>query len=475
MENVKTSGKGKKAGKTLGLGVLWSSKNIGLMIKTGLITTYLSFYCTDVLGMGAALIGGILLGCKLFDGVTDLVAGWLIDNTHTKYGKARPYEWSILFCGIFTILLFSAPHMGTVGKAVWVAFMYIMSEAVFSTLVNTSDPVYTLRAFPEEKERSAVYSVSVVFSQIISVTMGVVLPQFIEAAGTSQSEWSKLILLLVGPTALLGMVRFFFVKEKSVDHKDAGNDIAEEKKAKQKEHISVKTGLKAIGKNRYILILMVMIIVIIIASGVMNTAGTYYFKYFVGDIGKMGVVNTSMFASVLMLLIFVPISNKIGKCRVLQIGLILATLGCLIRILGGTNLATLTIGMGLIMFGVMPISLYAPLYLFDIIDYGEWKTGERVEGMLAALPAFATKVANGLSVSLASLILGAAGYDGQLEVQTEKAMWAINLNYNILPFICMLIMTVISLVWFNLDKEMPTVKKELAERHQTTATSEETK
>ena len=277
--------------------------------------------------------------------------------------------------------------------------------------------------------------------------------------------------MLVGPTALIGMIRFFFVKEKYVDAKrptektkEDSEASAEKKSRKKMDGVSVLTGIKAIGKNKYILLLMVMIIAIIIASGVMNTAQAYYFKYFVGDISKMSIVNFSLVFSILMLVIFVPLANKFGKCRIMQIGLILATLGCLIRFLGGTNIVTLFIGMSLIMFGIMPVSVYFPLYLFDIIDYGEWKTGDRVEGMLAALPSFATKVANGLSVSLASLILGHAGYDGKLAEQTEAAMRAINLNYNIIPLICLAVMTAISLIWFNLDKVMPTVKKELAER-----------
>lgn len=179
----------------------------------------------------------------------------------------------------------------------------------------------------------------------------------------------------------------------------------------------------------------------------------------------MSVVNFAMIASVVMLIIFVPLSNKIGKCRVLQIGLILASIGCVVRVAGGTSMVTLVLGMSLVMFGIMPISLYFPLYLFDIIDYGEWKTGDRVEGMMAALPAFATKIANGLSVSLASFILGAAGYNGKLAVQSASAMHAIELTYNYIPLICMVIMTIISLIWFNMDKDMPAVKQELAERH----------
>ena len=57
---------------------------------------YLTFYCTDMLSMPASLVGTLLLATKIFDGFTDLVAGFIVDKTHTKLGKARPYEIAIV-------------------------------------------------------------------------------------------------------------------------------------------------------------------------------------------------------------------------------------------------------------------------------------------------------------------------------------------------------------------------------------------
>lgn len=92
----------KKRGNLLN-GIIWSSKNIALSVPNTLIVSYLSFYATDVLGMKATVIATVLLITKLFDGFTDLVSGFVIDNTHSKLGKGRPYEFCILFVGLFTI------------------------------------------------------------------------------------------------------------------------------------------------------------------------------------------------------------------------------------------------------------------------------------------------------------------------------------------------------------------------------------
>ena len=79
-----------------------------------------TYYCTDLLGMPATLVGSLLMASKVVDACTDLIAGYIIDHTHTKWGKARPYEIFIVLTWVGTVFLFSVPNFGTVGKAVYV-------------------------------------------------------------------------------------------------------------------------------------------------------------------------------------------------------------------------------------------------------------------------------------------------------------------------------------------------------------------
>lgn len=454
---------GKKKRNTFLNGILWSAKGIGTNVPNTLIVTYLSFYATDVLGMKAALVATILLLTKLFDGVTDLISGFIVDNTHTKWGKGRPYDICIAFIGLFTVLLFSAPKTGTVVQVIWLTVMYILLQAVFVTLLNTADSVYLLRAFPEERERNNTYSISTIFGQVISITIGVILPVMIASAGTDHAEWTKVVLIVTVPCTIIGMLRFFFIKEVHVDAPVPKTEKKEKKK--NSEHVGLKDGAKAIAQNKYILILALGIFIIVISSGLLNSSTAYYFQYIVGDMNKMAVASMGTYASLLMLVIFVPLANKFGKSNILKFGMIVAVIGNLIRWFGGTNIITITIGMAMLMFGVMPLTLYFPLYLFDIMDYGEWKTGKRVEGLYAAFPTFANKVAGGLSVSLGMFILGAAGYDGKAAAQTGSALTAIEFCYNALPTILLVIMTLLLIFFYNIDKQMPTVKAELADKH----------
>lgn len=59
--------------------ILWSSPGIASAVVSALIA-YTTFYATDVLQLNAGLVGTLLLVSKLFDGVTDLVAVFLVDR-----------------------------------------------------------------------------------------------------------------------------------------------------------------------------------------------------------------------------------------------------------------------------------------------------------------------------------------------------------------------------------------------------------
>ena len=74
----------------------WSGRAISIAVNV-IVLMQITFYCTNILAMSPVLVGTLLMASKIFDGVTDIFAGVLIDKTKTRWGKARPYEFSILF------------------------------------------------------------------------------------------------------------------------------------------------------------------------------------------------------------------------------------------------------------------------------------------------------------------------------------------------------------------------------------------
>ena len=74
------------------------------------IGSYLTLYYTDSVGLAAATIGTMMLLTRLLDGISDLIMGSIIDRTHTRWGKARPWILAAIPMWITLILIFLAPR-----------------------------------------------------------------------------------------------------------------------------------------------------------------------------------------------------------------------------------------------------------------------------------------------------------------------------------------------------------------------------
>ncbi len=99
----------------------------------------------------------------------------------------------------------------------------------------------------------------------------------------------------------------------------------------------------------------------------------------------------------------------------------------------------------------------------DTIEYGQWKTGTRVEGMLYSTTTFGAKIGSGLASAVALNIIASAGYNGLAEVQTESALNAIKILYLYVPIPFFFLMA-LCLVCYKLDKIYPQVMADLKER-----------
>ena len=436
-------------------GGLWSTRGVAQAINFVLVV-YVTFYSTDLLGLNPAIIGGILLASRIIDAVTDLGFGYILDKTHTRWGKARPYEVFIIIEWVFTILLFNTPqHASQAVQYVWIAVLYILINAICATALGGIDSVYLARAFTTEQNQIKAISINGVIVMICSIAFNIVFPSFLAAGGKTLAGWSSMIISLGVVMAVLGILRFIFCKEivkdePNEDGKRTTNDL------------SMKESLSAISKNKYLFIVVGLMLITSIVNN-MQSATTYYFKYVFGDVGMQGTVAITTMIVVPALIVFPALAKKFGTTRLLQVSSAIGILGLGIRSFGGTNLATLIVGGILFGIGTMPIALMINTYLIDCMDYGEWKTGVRVEGLVASIANFASKVGMGLASGLTGLIMGLAGYDGLAEVQTAAANNAIVFLYNYMPLILFCVMLVLSLM-YKVDSIRPQMNADLQAR-----------
>lgn len=433
----------------------WTSRGLSLALNVILIMQ-LTYYCTDMLGMAPTLIGSLLLASKLLDGVTDLVVGFVIDKTNTKLGKARPYEICIVFVWLFTILMFSTPNMGTVGQSVFIFIMYALINSICATFLNGGDAVYLARSVRSESNRVSVMSFNGGIIMLCSIVFSIVLPQLIAGVGATKAGWTVIAASIGIPMALIGILRMVFVKE--VVHTETS------KAGQKEENVPLKTGLSCIIKNKYIWILAGMTFVVQLSTNIGSAVNTYYFKYIMGNIGLATLVSMSSMITPIVMLVFPALTRKFGTVTVLKAGAILGVVGYGIRIVGGTNLVTLTVGSLIGGVAILPITMMISIYLIDTMDYGEWKTGVRVEGMLGSVNSFCSKLGSGIASGMVGLVMGIAGYDGTLAVQSASANASIIALFNYVPMVLMVVLLLLAIA-YKLDKELPAIKADLEKKH----------
>lgn len=426
----------------------WQSRAISLGSMT-IIYGYLMIYCTNTMGLNAGIVGTILLVSKVFDGVTDLFAGYLIDNTKTRFGKARPYEFAILGVWFFTWLLFTCPPTwSTTLKYIWVFVIYAFVNSILATLLNTNQTAYVVRAFPTMNQIVKVNSYGGIAVTLGCAVVSMLFPQLMGTMATSPAGWSKMIAIFAIPLALIGILRFVFVKETvQVEAESDG-------KLKVSEMIAV------LKKNRYIWFSAALALLYNATLG-MN-ATTYYFTYVVGDIGKYTMIAALSMPLLVSMFIFPALMKKIPISRIIMCGALLGVFGYGINFIAGGNIALLLLAGALYSLADLPIAYLSGMIILDCAEYNQLTGLHRAESTMSAFSCFGSKVGNGVGSALLGFVLGAGGFistENANVVQPDSAIFTIKLLYSVIPALMFLIIAAL-MYFYKLDKVLPKLREE---------------
>jgi Na+/melibiose symporter-like transporter len=318
-----------------------------------------------------------------------------------------------------------------------------------------------VRCAPEKKDQITISTINGSLVMLFAIAFSIMLPGIIKSVGTSKPAWTRMMLMIAVPFGIIGMFRFIFCKE-----------IVSEKEMKKEKarKLKVKDMVKLVMANKYVWILFGIVLITNLINN-LSTVSTYYFKYIIGDIALASLPAMSAALTPFVLLLFPVLAKKIGTTNVLRGGVGMGIIGLAIRSLGGVNMITIILGSAFFGIGIVPISMMIGIYAIEAMEYGEWKTGTRIEGPLSSLNSFATKAGPALASGITGFIMGMAGYDGQAAVQSQGAMTAIVALYNWIPFIFFVLVLVLTIMW-NMDKLAPRIKQELAAKKQVSVSVE---
>ena len=442
-KNTATEPKTKKEltfGKLMAWSLRGGSTGVALMVMG-----YLSIFAIKILGIPAAVVGGLLLASKFLDGVTDILAGYIVDKTNTKIGRGRPYELCVIGLWITTLLLFVCPaSWSTTLKCVWLFVMYAFSNSIFMTFLNANQTVYMVRSFSDPQNYVALSTYGGLVPMIVVVIFNIIFPVLVGKMATNQSGWILLITIFMVPMLLIGILRFFVIKEThNVDEKSS-------------EKLSMKDVFTVLRTNPYIYI-------IALATFTMNLitnmgVNTFYFTDIVGNIGLMGALSAVQMIAIPMMLVIPSILKKTTVSKVIRVGILCTILGYVINFFAGSNFVLLAIAAVLFGGGAVPISMLTALMIIDCAEFNEYNGNYRLEGSLGAINGFATKLGAGLGAGLLGILLGMAGYSETATVQTASALNMVRLLYSLIPA-ALYLLVYLAFHLYKLDKHMPEIRK----------------
>lgn len=430
----------------------WASRSISVAISV-ILMMQVTYYSTEVLGLGAGIVGIILLVSKIFDGITDLLVGFIIDRTNTKLGKARPYELFIIPLWILIVLLFSTPNFGDNGKIIYVFILYTLIFSVCSTFLMASETVYLGRAVHDGTKRGKILSISGLLTMLFSAIVSIVLPTLMATLGTQPNGWTKISLMLALPMTLIGIIRFVVIKEERTSNHEM-----------KQEKISFKESLSALKQNKYIFILSFIILGANLVQNIVSVSGTYYFTYVIGNLSLLGIVGLVGLVAPFILLLFPVAIRTIGAVGFVKIGLILAMIANIVRFLFPTNLPIVFLTVMISGVGASSITMMNSYFILQCIDYGEQKTGRRIEGLPTSVTNFAAKMGQGFASVSVGFIMALGGYIGSQAEQTSSAIFSIRALYSLIPAVLCLLM-LIALHFYDIEKLLHSTSLENKDNH----------
>lgn len=428
--------------------LLWTSGTIGGGVIY-LLTAQLSYALTESFSVSAIYVGTVFLVSRIFDGITDLIAGNIIDRTHTKWGKARIYDLFMIIAWVFLIFCFSVPEkFSEIGKVVFVFVMYNMYTSVFATFAGCAETVRLKRSLDEDGRIHAVSFSGVVVS-LLSAVVSIVMPILISIYASQPGGWTRIALYFAVPCSILAVIRFLFLPEQNV----------EEEQAKEKK-VSFWKSAKLVLSNKYAIIIMICTMIQALVATTSSSMSVYYFTYVYGDVAAAAIPG---FVSILVLLaigLMPKLVAKWGKAKTIMYSLILGIAGSLLRYLMPTNLIWYTFCSMLNGLGGLPLVYLTQLMLIDAMQFGKWKNGVAPEGVYSSVRNVANKIGLGVGAGLMGLILQMGSLAGG--GYTQASIKFLNNGYAAVGWA----IAVVALIFYDLDKKMPQVNQELAERDQ---------
>lgn len=447
----------------------------GALLSSGIFTSILQNYFTDVLKLDLAFLTTLQLVSTLFIVAANLIVGQLIERTRALAGKARPWVLlSALTMSVASVLMFIVPFEGA-AKMVWVAVAYNLYYAVAYPIYNTANSTLIPVSTRNSQQRGALASFTNVAGLGVMGFGSMIFPMLVSfALKEDQNLWFLAMLAVAIFTALTIFLQYKFTRER-VTEESFGRTVGDKPVAAA----SLGTQLKAVTGEPMWWIAILFYLCFQWSGAMKNGSMTFFCKWvldntFFGSTDAWGASQSllSLLGAIPMAVaavFVVPLCNKFGKRIVVFLGMIVGVAGGVIAALGNGQIVPVAIGVALKCLGSSPACYVILAMLADVIDHIEYKTGIRTDGLTMSIYSSIMVAATPICNSIFSAMLSGCGYNQAADValgtagQTAAVQSTITVSYIWIETIAYAVCAVL-IFFFTVEKNLAKEQAEIAKR-----------
>lgn len=413
----------------------------------GIMGGFLTIYLTDNLLLSMGFITAMMTAARIINAVTEGLSGFLIDMTHTKIGKARPWILgTAFFVALPVFLIFNTPtSFSPTGRMIWVFVNYLLHVAVFGAVISVATATLLIKITSNSVERAKVTNLGGLLGQISNLIVSAYGVPVLMYFGGYEKGYFGLSLIFCSIGFILPFLTGIICRETPEVWAEAAQQLSA---ARKRPSLPVKTQLKYVFGCKYALPLFGMFLTYNFAGMIFGSMAIYFLRDVLGDAGYMTQISYA----------------KLGKRKVLVLGSLFQVVGYALMIV--PNLVFVLIGnavygIGSAFFGVLLGTATA-----DVADYINLKNKTDLSGLSTSIAQFGMRFGMLLGSVGVAAVLAIGGYSGEAAnaglAQSSFTRVMETVGYAVIPLVCSILLVLFS-SRMDADKEVANMRKEGAE------------
>lgn len=362
------------------------------------LSSFVMIFLTDTVGLNAGIVGTLMMFSKLFDGVTDIFFGSMIDKTKSKMGKARPWMlWAYFGCAAMIIAIFAIPvSLGEGAKYAWFFIAYTALNAVFYTANNIAYSALTSLITKNNSERVQMGSIRFMFAFGTSLLIQTITVDAVKALGSGAEAWRTIAIIYAVIGLIVNTISTLSVKELPAEVLD---ETASESEMQKTEKYSLGQAIRLLAANKFYMIICCIYILTQIFTATINM-GIYFMTYILGDASLLGAFSLAINVPLICGLVFTPMLVKKfnGMYKINLVGYAIATVARGLVIVAGYmgNLPMMLLFSGVASIGMSPLQGDLNALIASCSEYTFLTKHKRIDGTMFSCTSLGVKIGGGI-------------------------------------------------------------------------------